>query len=282
MNASLESWLETARAAADAAAAVHVDAAGSVRADGARAKGVADFVSEVDEAAQRAALAVIRNRHPDHLILAEEDDAPPALPLDDTPLWVVDPLDGTTNFLHGHPMHVASVGLAVNGDFVVGAVTCGPTGERWWAAHGLGAFKAQGPLDGGPLDGGPHHEGQRISTSNPQSMRRALIGTGFPFRDLEYLDVYMRQFLRVIQGTAGARRGGAAALDLCYVAEGRFDAFWEQRLSPWDFAAGVVLIREAGGLVSRVDGSAVTVDAGSILAGATPAFTAEFKALLDG
>ena len=179
-------------------------------------------------------------------------------------------------------MHVASVGLAVDGDFVVGAVTCGPTGERWWAAHGLGAFKAQGPLHEGPHSEGQRSEGQRITTSNPQSMRRALIGTGFPFRDLEYLDVYMRQFLRVIQGTAGARRGGAAALDLCYVAEGRFDAFWEQRLSPWDFAAGVVLIREAGGIVSRVDGSAVTVDAGSILAGATPAFTAEFKALLDG
>lgn len=272
MNASLESWLETARAAADAAAAVHVDAAGSVLADHARQKGTADFVSEVDEAAQRAALAVIHTRHPDHLVLAEEDDAPPALPTDGTPLWVVDPLDGTTNFLHGHPMHVASVGLAVGGAFVVGAVTCGPTGERWWAAQGMGAFKA--------LDA--TSSAQRITTSNPQSMARALIGTGFPFRDLEYLDVYMNQFLRVIRSTAGARRGGAAALDLCYVAEGRFDGFWEQRLSPWDFAAGVAIIREAGGMVTRVDGTEVTIDAGSILAGANPAFTAELKALLDG
>lgn len=113
-------------------------------------------------------------------------------------------------------------------------------------------------------------------------MARALIGTGFPFRDLEHLDVYMNQFLRVIRSTAGARRGGAAALDLCYVAEGRFDGFWEQRLSPWDFAAGVAIIREAGGMVTRVDGTEVTIDAGSILAGANPAFTAELKALLDG
>lgn len=322
-----EGWLlqclDTARAAADAAARVHLEAAGTVHADAARAKDTADFVSHVDEAAQEAALAIIRGRHPDHLILAEEDEAPPALPDDDTPLWVVDPLDGTTNFLHGHPMHVASVALTVAGRSVVGAVTCGPTGERWWAARGLGAFKSErvgggsaaaaaGSGAGGDAAAGSGARGdvavggdvaagsgaggdvaarsgetlrgmpRRLRTSSPGSMRRALIGTGFPFRNLERLEYYLAEFRRVVEGTAGARRGGAAALDLCYVAEGRFDGFWEQSLSPWDYAAGVILIEEAGGSVSRVEGGDITLDPGSVLAGCSAAFMEELRALLAG
>lgn len=275
-DATLLTWLDTARAAADAAAEVHVAAAGSVHADDARAKDTADFVSHVDEEAQRAALGVIRDRHSDHLILAEEDDAPPALPDDDTPLWVVDPLDGTTNFLHGHPMHAASVALTVNGVSVVGAVTCGPTGERWWAAQGQGAFKSD-------ASAGASDSPRRIRTSSPGSMRRALIGTGFPFRDLARLDLYLTQFRRVVESTAGARRAGAAALDLCYVAEGRFDGFWEQSLSPWDWAAGVCLITEAGGSVERVEGGPLALVSGSsVLAGASEAFMLELRALLEG
>lgn len=280
-DATLLTWLETARTAADAAARVHIAAAGAVHADDARAKDTADFVSHVDEEAQRAALRVIGERHPDHLILAEEDDTPPALPEDDTPLWVVDPLDGTTNFLHGHPMHAASVALTMRGESVVGAVTCGPTGERWWAARGHGAWKSEDGV--GPGNRAGDSAPRRIVTSRPRSMRRALIGTGFPFRDLERLEPYLDQLRRVIEATAGARRGGAAALDLCYVAEGRFDGFWEQSLSPWDWAAGACLITEAGGTIERVEGGPLVLTPGSsVLAGASEAFMLELRALLEG
>lgn len=264
--ARLDAWLATARDAADAAAAVHLREAGRVDADGARMKGDADFVSRVDHEAQEAALAVIRARHPEHLVLAEEDDAPVALPDDATPLWVVDPLDGTTNFLHRHPAHAASVALAVDGVPVVGAVTCGPTGERWWARRGGGTFKS----------------GLRVRTSSPRSLKRALVGTGFPFRRLDLLEEYLNQFRRVVASTGGARRGGSAALDLCYVAEGRFDAFWELSLSPWDYAAGWILVQEAGGAVDRVEGGGMALPPGSVLAGASPSFMEELRRLLEG
>lgn len=260
----LERCLRTARAAADAAARIHIALAGSVDAEGARAKGAADFVSRVDEEAQEAALEVITRRHPDHLILAEEDDAPVAPPTDGTPLWVVDPLDGTTNFLHRHPAHVASVALTVSGRPVAAAVTCGPSGERWWARRGGGAFKSGVP----------------IATSTPAQMGRSLIGTGFPFRKLTLLEPYLDQFRRVVRSTGGARRGGSAALDLCYVAEGRFDGFWELSLSPWDFAAGWLLVEEAGGGVDRVEGGGMGLAAGSVLAGSSPAFMEELRRLL--
>lgn len=262
----LDACLRTAREAADVAARIHGRNLGRVRADGARMKGAADFVSRVDDEAQEAALAVIAAGHPDHLVLAEEDDAPVSLPDDDTPLWVVDPLDGTSNFLHGHPAHAASVALTVGGRPVVAAVTSAPTGERWWARRGGGAFKS----------------GLRATTSRPGDMERALVGTGFPFRDPSLLEPYLEQFRRVVRGTGGARRGGSAALDLCYVAEGRFDGFWELSLSPWDYAAGWLLVEEAGGGVDRVEGGGLGLEPGSVLAGASLAFMEELRRLLRG
>jgi myo-inositol-1(or 4)-monophosphatase len=229
-------------------------------------KGAADFVSRVDEEAQEAALEVIGSRHPDHLVLAEEDDAPVALPGDDTPLWVVDPLDGTTNFLHRHPAHAASVAVTVSGHPVAAAVTSGPTGERWWARRGGGTFKSGVP----------------VTTSSLRELARALVGTGFPFRDPSRLDEYMVQFRRVVGATAGARRGGSAALDLCYLAEGRFDAFWELSLSPWDYAAGWLIVQEAGGGVDRVEGGGMGLVPGSVLAAASPHFLEEVRRLLNG
>ena len=274
----LTDWLDTARQAAEAAALVHVIRAGSVHADGAREKGTADFVSQVDEEAQAAALDVIRMRHPDHLVLAEEDDTPPAFPDDGTPIWIVDPLDGTTNFLHGHPMHVASVAVAQDNRLRAGAVTCGPSRERWWGAEGMGAFKDTG-FGSGRFAA---DDGTRLRTAEPTPMRRALIGTGFPFKDMRGVDDYLAQLGRVLAATAGARRGGAAALDLCYVAEGRFDGFWEAFLNPWDFAAGALLITEAGGAVGRIEGDALGVGPGSVIAAASEAFMSELRAWLLG
>lgn len=251
----LDLWLRTALDAADAAARVHRDHLARVGAGDARLKGRADFVSETDDAAQAAALDIIRRRHPDHLILAEEDDAPPALPDDATPVWVVDPLDGTTNFLHGHPAHSASVAVAVEGRPVAGAVVSAPSGERWWARKGGGAWRNDRPI--------------RVAAPGP--LERALIGTGFPFKDMGNLERFFDAVRNVLSGTSGIRRGGSAAMDLAYVADGRFDGFWEYRLSPWDFAAGVILIEEAGGVVERVEGGAPDLNPGSLVAGSSRA-----------
>jgi len=231
----------TALAAAEAAAAVHRRDRGFVVVEGATEKGRSDYVSETDLAAQRAALEVIRARHPDHDVLAEEDERPAAERLaawDGSPLWIVDPLDGTANFLHGHPQFAASVAVAVDGRPVAGAVVCAPTGERWWAVRGGGAFKG-----GRPIRVSPH-----------RTLRDALVGTGFPFKRIDRLPDYLGQLDRVLRATSGVRRAGAAALDLCYLAQGSLDAFWELILHPWDFAAGWVLVEEAGGVLTKLGG----------------------------
>lgn len=258
---TLEDWLRTALDAADAGAEIHRLRLDEVRSTDARLKGRADFVSAVDEEAQEAILSLIRARHPDHLILAEEDDAPPDLPQDDTPLWVVDPLDGTTNFLHGHPMHAASVAVTVGGRPVAGAVVSGPLGQRWWARRGGGAWR----------------NGQPIHVAAAAPMSHTLIGTGFPFKAMHELDRFRAALARVLAATAGVRRGGSAAIDLAYVADGRFDGFWEYSLSPWDVAAGILLIEEAGGVVERVEGGPLTLLPGSILAGSSPAVLAQLR-----
>ena len=232
----------TALAAADAAAAIHRRDRGRVVVEGATEKGRADWVSKTDLDAQAEALSVIRARHPDHLVLAEEDDrsvAERVAAWDGSPMWVVDPLDGTANFLHGHPQHAASVAVAVDGRPVAGAVACASTGERWWAARGEGAFRG----------------GLPIRVSPPRALRDALVGTGFPFKLLDRLPEYLGQMDRVLRRSAGIRRAGAAALDLCYLAQGSLDAFWELFLHPWDFAAGWLIVEEAGGLLTKEDGS---------------------------
>lgn len=246
----IDQWLRTAVDAADAAARVHADHLHRVGIAQGRIKGRADFVSAADDAAQEAVIEIIRRRHPGHLILAEEDDAPPSLPDDDTPIWIVDPLDGTTNFLHGHPAHAASVAVAVAGRPMAGAVVSGPSGERWWARRGGGAWRDQ----------------RRVRVSDEGPLDRCLIGTGFPFKDMHRLAPYLEGLGKVLEATAGVRRGGAAAMDLAYVADGRFDAFWEFRLQPWDFAAGILLVEEAGGVVDRIEGGAPDIASGSIIA----------------
>jgi myo-inositol-1(or 4)-monophosphatase len=219
--------------------------------DGATEKARADFVSQTDLDAQAAALRVIADRHPDHAVLAEEDARSIEERLASSggrPLWIVDPLDGTANFLHGHPAYCASVAVAMDGRPVAGAVVSGSSGERWWAAEGEGAFKS----------------GRPIRVSGRRKLRDALVGTGFPFKKIELLPDYLGQLDRVLRSAQGARRGGSAALDLCYLAQGSLDAFWEEVLMPWDFAAGVVLVREAGGLIVGPDGGELTLSAGPV------------------
>lgn len=242
----MESLLRTAREAAEAAARVHRRDAGRIVLSGATVKSRADYVSKTDLDAQEAALDVISRNHPDHVILAEESDESVEDQLerwDGRPLWIVDPLDGTANFLHGHPQYCASVAVAVQGRPVAGAVVSGSTGERWWASEGGGAFKG----------------GRRIHVSSGRPLAQAMVGTGFPFKMLELMPRYLGQLDRVLRSASGVRRAGSAALDLCYLAQGSLDAFWEEILMPWDFAAGVVLVREAGGVLSRPDGSELRI-----------------------
>lgn len=242
--------LQTALDAADAAAAVHARYLREPASLDAREKGRSDFVSEADLEAQRVALAMILDRFPDHQVLAEEDDGSPSIravsDADPTrPLWVVDPLDGTANFLHGHPMHCASVAVLDGGRPVAGAVVSSATGERWWGARGQGAY----------LDG------TRVRVSDTREIRWALVATGFPFKNLPLLPTYLGQMDRVLRGSAGIRRMGSAAMDLCYLACGRVDGFWELDLGPWDVAAGVVILEEAGGIITDLEGAPLDLSA---------------------
>ncbi|HEX9108599.1 MAG TPA: inositol monophosphatase family protein [Longimicrobiales bacterium] len=262
--------LETALAAARDAVAVHRRYAGTVRVEDWSEKGVADFVTHVDREAESRIVARITADFPDHAILAEEaaGDAAaagnPALALRDSEwLWIVDPLDGTTNFLHGFPVYSASVGVAHRGELVAGAVVHGATGEAWTATRGGGAFR----------------DDQPIHVSTISALRLALVGTGFPYRYVESIPSYLRQFDAVLRRVAAVRRPGSAALDLCHVASGHFDAFWEQRLAPWDVAAGTLIIREAGGVVTDLSGDEAVLGRESIVAG-NPRLHEELLALL--
>ncbi len=176
---------------------------------------------------------------PGAAILGEE--LTPGAPLEAETAFIVDPLDGTTNFLHGYPAYAVSIAALVEGELVAGAVLNVAHAELFTATAGGGAFRNGAPV--------------RVSdTGQPE---RALVGTGFPFKSLDQLDRYQRQFARLLRETAGIRRAGSAALDLADVACGRFDAFWELRLAPWDIAAGLLLVREAGGIVTDLDGDTI-------------------------
>jgi len=263
----MDALLRTAREAADAAAAIQRRDAGKIGLVDAREKARADYVSKTDLDAQEAALSVIERNHPDHVVLAEESDESVEDQLagwDGRPLWIVDPLDGTANFLHSHPQHCASVAVAVDARAVAGAVTSGSSGERWWAAEGLGAFKG----------------GRRIHVSSVKAFRQAMVGTGFPFKALDLLPDYLGEFERVLRTASGVRRAGAAALDLAYLAQGSLDAFWEKILMPWDYAAGIVLVQKAGGVLARPDGTALDFVPGPVTGANSVALLDELHELL--
>jgi myo-inositol-1(or 4)-monophosphatase len=215
-----------------------------------RTKTPADFVSEVDHAAERALEEVVRGRHPDATLAAEEFT--PDASRDRGLVFVADPLDGTTNFLHGFPWYAVSVAALVDGELAAGAVLNAATGELFTATAG----------------GGARRSGQPIAVSKITDPQRALIGTGFPFKPGNpHTDRYLAILPRVMRQAAGIRRPGAAALDLADVACGRFDAFWEMTLAPWDIAAGILLVREAGGIVTDLEGRPCPVAHTSVVAG---------------
>jgi myo-inositol-1(or 4)-monophosphatase len=218
-----------------------------------------DFVSEVDHAAEEAIIRTIREAYPDHAFLAEEGGASGQ----SDSVWVIDPLDGTTNFLHGFPQYCVSIAMLNKGVLMHGVIYDPTRNELFTATKGAGAFLNE----------------RRIRVSKRTQMNEALIGTGFPFRQMEHIDEYLQGFKTVAQMTAGIRRPGAAALDLAYVACARYDGFWEMGLSQWDMAAGALLVKEAGGLVTDFDGGDEYLDKGRIVAGTPKVFTHLLKAV---
>ena len=211
-----------------------------------------DFVTEVDRAAEAAIIEVLRDAYPEHAILAEESGSSG----DSEYCWIIDPLDGTTNFIHGFPQYAISIALARN-DVLEQAVVFDPVrNELFTASKGGGAFLND----------------RRIRVSRRIKLMDSLIGTGFPFRQNDNIEPYIGAFRELTQKTAGIRRPGAAALDLAYVACGRLDGFWEAGLSSWDMAAGALLILEAGGLVTDFGGGSDYLDSGRLVAGTPKVF----------
>ena len=206
-----------------------------------------DFVTDVDRLAEEEIIRVIRKAYPDHGFLAEESGVSEGNVFQ----WIIDPLDGTTNYLHGFPQYAVSIALRYKNRLEVGVVYNPVSQELFTASKG----------DGAQLNG------RRIRVSNHKTLEGALIGTGFPFKNPELLDTYLETFKAIHPHAAGIRRPGSAALDLAYLAAGRIDGFWEFALNPWDMAAGVLLIQEAGGLVSDLGGGHDFLDSGNVVAG---------------
>jgi myo-inositol-1(or 4)-monophosphatase len=222
-----------------------------------------DFVTEVDKAAEQAIIETLKRAYPEHAILAEESGASPAPSGESEYTWIIDPLDGTTNFIHGFPQYCVSIGVQHKGVLTHGVVYDPNKNELFTASRGRGAYLNE----------------RRIRVSRRTQMADALIGTGFPFRDLASLDEYLAMMREVTQRAAGIRRPGAAALDLAYVAAARLDGFWEIGLSPWDMAAGALLVLEAGGLVGDFKGESGWLESGRIVCGNPKVFVQLLQAI---
>ena len=223
-----------------------------------------DFVTEVDKAAEAAIIEVLREAYPDYGILAEESGETLGTGGGSEYQWIIDPLDGTTNFIHGFPQYAVSIALAHRGQVTQAVVYDTLRNEMFTASKGAGAFLNE----------------RRIRVSKCLKLENALIGTGFPYRAFDNIDTYLGIFKELAQKTAGMRRPGAASLDLAYVACGRLDGFWEFGLAPWDTAAGSLLISEAGGLVSDLAGETNYLDTGNVIAGSPKTF-AQLLQIID-
>ncbi len=213
-------------------------------------KAHSDFVSEVDRAAEEAIIKILLDAYPDHSILAEESGKSGQAGKSEYQ-WIIDPLDGTTNFLHGFPKYCVSIALLHRGVLSQAVIYDPVSDELFTASRGGGAFLND----------------HRIRVSKRIQLGESLIGTGFPFRDFTHMEAYLAMFKDLIPKAAGIRRPGSAALDLAYVAAGRYDGFWEAGLAPWDIAAGCLLILEAGGMVSDLEGNGQYLKSGQVVAG---------------
>lgn len=255
MQALLNTAIKAARRGGDLAAR-QLKRLGELKIE---SKGANDFVTQVDRAAEEQIIESIREYYPDHAFLAEESGAQG----DSDHVWIIDPLDGTTNFIHGLPIFAVSIALRIRGRLEVGVVYDPNRQEIFTALRGRGA----------------QVDGHKIRVSGRRGLNDALIGTGFPYRSREKLETYVKMLASVLARTAGVRRPGAASLDLAWLAAGRYDGFWEFGLNTWDIAAGCLLVREAGGLISELQGEGDYLESGNIVAG-TPKVHDALRALL--
>ncbi len=239
--------LNTAVKAARKAGAIINRAANDIDRLTIQSKRPRDYVSEVDRIAEQTIIEILLDAYPNHGILAEESGRSGG----EEHVWVIDPLDGTTNFLHGLPQYAVSIALLHKGVLQHAVVYDPARNELFTASRGAGAF----------------HNERRIRVSRQVKMDDALIGTGFPFREFHHADAYLAMFRDMMLKTAGLRRPGSAALDLAWVACGRYDGFFELGLSQWDLAAGALLVLEAGGLVGDFQGNDRYLQSGHIVAG---------------
>lgn len=243
--------LDTAIEAAQRAARLIEVHAGRVHSEDVREKGTHDLVTEIDEQAQSIIIETLLSAFPNDEVLAEEGaDLATAERHTDGRRWIIDPIDGTTNFTHGFAPYAVSIALQAGADVVVGVVLDVPRGELFTAVRGSGLR-----VNGAPA-----------GVSATASLDDALVGTGFPFRAYEHLDAFLAVMRRFMTETRGLRRPGSAAVDLAHVACGRFDAFFETGLHPWDVAAGLLLIEEGGGRVTDLDGQRLPLFAHGMVA----------------
>ena len=210
-------------------------------------KGKNDFATEIDRLAEKEIISIIKAAYPEHSILAEESGEHAGNDF----VWVIDPLDGTTNFIHGFPQYAVSIALKYKGRIEVGVVYDPLRDELFTAKRGGGAML----------------NNRRIRVTGLSSMKGALIGTGFPFKVPHHLDAYLAMFRAITIDSAGIRRAGSAALDLAYLAAGRLDAFWEIELKEWDMAAGILLVKEAGGVATDFSFNDNYLESGNLIAG---------------
>lgn len=226
-----------------------------------QSKSINDFVSEVDHAAEAAIINILKDAYPDHGFLGEESGDTNK---DAENIWIIDPLDGTTNFLHNFPQYCVSIALQQNGVLTQAVIYDPVRNDLFTATKGRGAFLND----------------KRIRVSNRTKLQQSLISTGFPFRDFTHLDTYLDMLKDMIKKTTGIRRPGSAALDLAYVAAGYTDGFFEINLSAWDIAAGGLLVQEAGGMVGDFEGNESWLQTGNIVA-ANPKVFAQMLQTLD-
>ena len=226
-------------------------------------KGRSDYATEVDRSAEAEIIRIIRKAHPDHAVLAEETGASGTSDF----VWIIDPLDGTTNFLHRLPHFAVSIGLQFRGRMEHGVVYAPCTQDLYTASRGSGC----------------QLNDRRLRVSKTKNLEDALVGTGVPIRAGKSmtLDAYLPMLKAIAEKTSGVRRAGSASLDLAYVAAGYLDAFWELNLKPWDIAAGLLLVQESGGLVTEIYGAEDVMKTGNVLA-ANPKLHPQFVELLKG
>jgi len=241
-------FLKTAVSAARLAGDIIIKNLGHLSKEDIQTKQAFDFVTKVDRWSEAVIMQTIREKFPSHRFLTEE-----TLKQDDTGeyRWIIDPLDGTTNYIHSYPNFSVSIALEYKSEIILGVVFDPLRDELFHAVYGVGSFL----------------NNQKIAVSGITSLEKSLIATGFPFRAKEMIDHYLRAFKEIFREVSDIRRAGSAAIDLAYIAAGRFEGFFELKLSPWDVAAGSILIKEAGGMITDFGGGGEYLSTGNIVAG---------------